>query len=110
MSDATGTDVTASAEAEQAAGLTAEQPETTQAPGKPTKERSTYFMKAMAEGLGAAMAEDAAVVVLGEDVDRSIIGGTRGLIERFGPERVRNTPISEATFVGACVGAAAVGL
>ncbi len=73
-------------------------------------ERMQYFMKAMAEGLGAAMAEDDTVVVLGEDVDRSIIGGTRGLIQQYGEHRVRNTPISEATFVGACVGAAAVGL
>jgi len=73
-------------------------------------QRIQYFMKAMAEGLGAAMAEDEAVVVLGEDVDRSIIGGTRGLIQQYGERRVRNTPISEATFVGACVGAAAVGL
>ncbi len=47
----------------------------------PAKVRTAYFMKAMAEGLGAAMAEDDTVVVLGEDVDRSIIGGTRGLIE-----------------------------
>ena len=84
---------------------------TAPAPAQRTpKPRSAYFMKAMAEGLAAAMAEDDTVVVLGEDVDRSIIGGTRGLIEQFGPERVRNTPISEATFVGACVGAAAVGL
>ncbi len=73
-------------------------------------ERVQYFMKAMAEGLGSAMAEDDTVVVIGEDVDRSIIGGTRGLIEQYGEARVRNTPISEATFVGACVGAAAVGL
>jgi pyruvate dehydrogenase E1 component beta subunit len=50
------------------------------------------------------------VVVIGEDVDRSIIGATRGLLSDFGPARIRNTPISEATFVGACVGAAAVGL
>jgi len=101
---------TPSVEAEQAAGLAAEQPQVDPAPTKPTKQRTAYFMKAMAEGLGAAMAEDDTVVVLGEDVDRSIIGGTRGLIEVYGPERVRNTPISEATFVGACVGAAAVGL
>ena len=103
-----------SVEAERSAGLSAEQaevtPTSTPAAAPATKERTAYFMKAMAEGLGAAMAEDPAVVVLGEDVDRSIIGGTRGLIEKFGPERVRNTPISEATFVGACVGAAAVGL
>lgn len=73
-------------------------------------ERTQYFVKAMQEGLRAAMAEDDRVVVIGEDVDRSIIGATRGLIGEFGEERVRNTPISEATFVGACVGAAAVGL
>src|SRR3954453_6609805 len=72
--------------------------------------RETYFIRAMYEGLRAAMVEDATVVVLGEDVDRSIIGATRGLIEEFGPERVRNTPISEQAFVGACVGAAATGL
>jgi acetoin:2,6-dichlorophenolindophenol oxidoreductase subunit beta len=73
-------------------------------------ERSQYFVRAMAEGLRDAMREDPSVVVIGEDVDRSIIGATRGLINEFGPERVRNTPISEATFVGACIGAAAVGL
>lgn len=73
-------------------------------------ERRTYFINAMKEGLHAAMTEDDTVVVIGEDVDRSIIGATRGLIEDFGDQRIRNTPISEATFVGACVGAAAVGL
>ncbi len=69
-----------------------------------------YFIRAMQEGIREAMAEDERVVVIGEDVDRSIIGATRGLIDEFGPMRVRNTPISEATFVGACIGAAAVGL
>ena len=74
------------------------------------EQRETYFIRAMYEGLRAAMAEDPTVVVLGEDVDRSIIGATRGLIDEFGAERVRNTPISEQAFVGACVGAAATGL
>ena len=74
------------------------------------EERSIYFIKAMYEGLRDAMREDETVVVIGEDVDRSIIGATRGLIEEFGDERVRNTPISEATFVGACIGAAAAGM
>ena len=73
-------------------------------------EREIYFIRAMYEGLRDAMREDQTVMVIGEDVDRSIIGATRGLIDEFGPERVRNTPISEATFVGACIGAAAVGL
>jgi pyruvate dehydrogenase E1 component beta subunit len=81
-------------------------------PGAPDAkpERRTYFINAMQEGLHAAMSEDETVVVIGEDVDRSIIGATRGLIADFGEQRIRNTPISEATFVGACVGAAAVGL
>jgi pyruvate dehydrogenase E1 component beta subunit len=73
-------------------------------------EREEYFIRAMYEGLRDAMREDETVVVIGEDVDRSIIGATKGLIEEFGAERVRNTPISEATFCGACVGAAAAGL
>jgi acetoin:2,6-dichlorophenolindophenol oxidoreductase subunit beta len=72
--------------------------------------RETYFVNAIAEALDQAMAEDERVIVLGEDVDRSTIGATKGLIEKYGANRVRNTPISEATFVGACVGAAASGL
>jgi pyruvate dehydrogenase E1 component beta subunit len=72
--------------------------------------RDIYFVKAMQEGLAEAMREDPTVVVLGEDVDRGIIGATRGLIDEFGDQRVVNTPISEATFCGACIGAAAVGL
>lgn len=80
------------------------------APAPSAGERRTYFINAMQEGLHAAMSEDESVVVIGEDVDRSIIGATRGLVDDFGDRRVRNTPISEATFVGACVGAAAVGL
>ncbi|MBA2517751.1 MAG: alpha-ketoacid dehydrogenase subunit beta [Solirubrobacterales bacterium] len=73
-------------------------------------DRQLYFVKAMYEGLREAMLEDEAVVILGEDVDRSIIGATRGLIEEFGDRRIVNTPISEATFCGACVGAAANGM
>ena len=86
--------------------MTATAPAATRAPAA----RREYFIKAMQEGLRDAMREDETVVVIGEDVDRSIIGATRGLIGEFGERRVRNTPISEATFVGACVGAAAVGL
>jgi acetoin:2,6-dichlorophenolindophenol oxidoreductase subunit beta len=72
--------------------------------------REIYFVNAIAEALDQAMAEDERVIVLGEDVDRSTIGATKGLIDKYGANRVRNTPISEATFVGACVGAAASGL
>jgi pyruvate dehydrogenase E1 component beta subunit len=46
---------------------------------------------------------------MGEDVILSAFGATKGLIDKFGPVRVRNTPISEAGFVGAAVGAAMAG-
>lgn len=72
--------------------------------------RQIYVADAIREALNDAMAEDDRVVVLGEDVERSTIGTTKGLVERFGPSRVRNTPISEAGVLGACVGAAATGL
>ena len=69
-----------------------------------------YYIKAVNQGIDAAMAEDDTVIVLGEDVDISVFGATRGLIDRFGENRVRRTPISEATFVGSAIGAAASGL
>lgn len=70
----------------------------------------TYFANAIQAALREAMEEDEAVVILGEDVEISTIGCTKGLVEQFGRNRVRNSPISEATVVGACVGAAAAGL
>ena len=69
-----------------------------------------YFMQAMNQGLRAAMEEDETVIVMGEDVDRGVFGVTRGLIDTFGANRIRKTPISEAAFVGSAVGAAAAGL
>ena len=69
-----------------------------------------YFMQAMNQALRSAMAEDETVIVMGEDVDRGVFGVTRGLIDTFGSNRIRKTPISEATFVGGAVGAAAAGL
>jgi pyruvate dehydrogenase E1 component beta subunit len=56
------------------------------------------------------MDRDPLTFVLGEDVVLSAFGATRGLFERFGAERVRDTPISEAGFVGAAVGAAMAGM
>src|SRR5439155_6661778 len=64
------------------------------------------------EALEAGMARDERVFVMCEDV--SLIGGifgvTRGLRDKFGEDGVRDTPISEATFVGAGVGSAIAGL
>ena len=56
------------------------------------------------------MERDASIIVMGEDVYISPVGDTRGLIERFGAARVRNTPISESVMSGMAVGAAATGL
>ena len=66
------------------------------------------------EGVVAAQREemerDPAVFLMGEDVTWNIQGTTKGLVEQFGPERVRDTPISEAGFLGAGAGAAMVGM
>ncbi len=55
------------------------------------------------------MERDERVILFGEDVSLSIFGDTRGLRKRFGPKRVRDTPISEAAIAGMAVGAAACG-
>jgi len=69
-------------------------------------------LEAIREALREEMQRDAAVFILGEDVGLhgGAFGVTKGLFEEFGPERVRNTPISENTFIGAALGAAMTGL
>ncbi len=70
------------------------------------------FGQAINRAIADAMAEDAGVVLFGEDVAApgGPFGVTRGLKDRFGEDRVRDAPISEATLVGAGVGAAMSGL
>lgn len=68
------------------------------------------YLEAINEALTEEMERDEKVFVMGEDVTWSLMGATAGLVERFGPERVRDTPISEAGFVGAGAGAAMVGM
>ena len=70
------------------------------------------YAQAIKDVLTQEMRRDPKVLVMGEDVAEQggIFGCTRGLLDEFGPERVRNTPISEATFVGAGVGAASAGM
>ncbi len=69
------------------------------------------FSEALREALREEMGADGRVFLLGEDI--GVYGGafgvTRGLLEEFGPERIRNTPISEPGFVGAAIGAAFTG-
>ena len=65
------------------------------------------YVRAIAAALGDALAEDEKVIVFGEDVSAAggAFGASRGLRDRFGAERVRDTPLSEAAIVGAAVGA-----
>jgi pyruvate dehydrogenase E1 component beta subunit len=74
--------------------------------------RKIMYRTAITEAMREEMERDERVFVIGEDVD--ICGGvyktTRGLVERFGPRRVRGTPISEAAFFGLAAGAAMTGL
>ncbi len=69
------------------------------------------YAQAAVRALGDAMARDSKVVALGEDIGRGgIFGQYKGLQQQFGEQRVIDTPISEATIVGAGVGMALVGL
>lgn len=70
------------------------------------------YVNAITKALADSMEQDASVIVMGEDVAQA--GGsfkaTRGLLDTFGPERVIDTPISEASITSAAVGAALTGL
>jgi 2-oxoisovalerate dehydrogenase E1 component len=79
---------------------------------KPSAGRELSFAEAIKEALAQEMERDPRVFVLGEDVGKigGIFAATRGLIERFGPERLRDTPISEAAIAASAVGAAVTGM
>ena len=70
------------------------------------------YREAVRDGLAAAMRADDSVFIMGEDIAEmgGSMGVTQGLLEEFGPERVRNTPISEMAIVGAGIGAAMAGM
>jgi pyruvate/2-oxoglutarate/acetoin dehydrogenase E1 component/TPP-dependent pyruvate/acetoin dehydrogenase alpha subunit len=70
------------------------------------------YREALQEAAREEMTRDPSVFIMGEDVGLygGAYGATRGLFDEFGPERVRDTPISEATIGGAAVGAAMSGL
>ncbi|RJP17365.1 MAG: alpha-ketoacid dehydrogenase subunit beta [Deltaproteobacteria bacterium] len=72
----------------------------------------TRFGRAINQAIAECMEEDSSVIVIGEDVGAADgpFKVTRGLLNKFGPQRVFDTPISEAAIVGACVGAALGGL
>ncbi|HLK71194.1 MAG TPA: alpha-ketoacid dehydrogenase subunit beta [Steroidobacteraceae bacterium] len=70
------------------------------------------YREAVARGIAQEMARDEDVVFLGEDIAKAggVFKATVGLLEQFGPRRVRDTPISEQAILGAAMGAAMTGL
>ncbi len=73
-------------------------------------ERLITGKDAIREALIEEMKRDKNVFLLGEDLVQSTFGVTEGLLEEFGKERVRNTPISENAIIGASIGAALTGM
>lgn len=70
------------------------------------------YREAVREGIRAAMIADERVFMMGEDIGAygGCFGVSSGLLEQFGPERIRDTPLSEAAFTGAGIGAALGGM
>ena len=79
--------------------------------GKGEEAMMTYA-QAIRHVIQQEMRRDPRVFVMGEDVEKhgSVFGTTRDLYKEFGPDRIRNTPISESAFVGAALGAACAGM
>lgn len=74
--------------------------------------RKLTVSKAIVEAIATEMERDPAVFVMGEDIGKygGVFGQTAGLLERFGSDRIVDTPISETAFIGAAVGAAIEGM
>src|SRR5579872_1239179 len=75
-------------------------------------ERSLSYVDAVREATDQEMERDPSVILFGLDVDdpKAIQGTTRGLVEKYGPERVFGTPLSEDAMTGVAIGAAMAGL
>ena len=70
------------------------------------------YREAVRDALATALRDDEDVFIMGEDIAEmgGSMGVTQGLLDEFGPERIRNTPISEMAIVGAGIGAAMQGM
>ncbi len=70
------------------------------------------YREAVRDAMSAAMRQDDDVFIMGEDIAEmgGSMGVTQGMLQEFGPDRVRNTPISEMAIVGAGIGAAMAGM
>jgi pyruvate dehydrogenase E1 component beta subunit len=78
-----------------------------------TQQKPVMIVQAINQAIADAMADNDKVLVLGEDVGDTEMGGvcgvTKGLSTRFGEKRVRSTPISEQAIIGAAIGASLIG-
>jgi acetoin:2,6-dichlorophenolindophenol oxidoreductase subunit beta len=76
------------------------------------KQREITYLEAVREAMTQEMRRDSEVFLLGEDVGTygGAFGVSKGMLEEFGPERIRDTPISEAAIAGAATGAALMGM
>jgi len=81
-------------------------------PAAPTEMVETTYREAIKQAIVDAITRDPRVFLMGEDVGR--YGGcyavSKGLLEQFGPDRIRDTPLSESGFTGAGIGAAVAGM
>ncbi len=77
-----------------------------------TPQRELTYLEAIREAMTQKMQQDENVFLLGEDIGPygGAFGVSRGMIEEFGPERILDTPISEAAIAGAATGAALMGM
>lgn len=84
----------------------------TDIPKSSSTSRKLTTSKAMVEAIALMMERDSSVFVIGEDVGAygGIFSSTTGLLERFGPDRIIDTPISETAFIGLGTGAAVEGM
>ena len=67
------------------------------------------FIESIRQAQYEELARDPSVFLMGEDLVANVFGTTTGLIEEFGTDRIRDTPLSENGFVGAAAGASMVG-
>src|SRR3954452_14560133 len=91
-------------------------PRTARTPSQRTLSRTSMpelsYREAVRDALSQAMRKDEDVFIMGEDIAEmgGSMGVTQGMLDEFGPERVRNTPISEIAIVGTGIGAAMQGM
>src|SRR5512135_2842977 len=77
-----------------------------------TATTTVTYREAIRDAIRDAMTRDERVFLMGEDVGRygGSFGVSKGLLDEFGPDRIRDTPLSESAFVGAGIGAAMTGM